>query len=295
MPDARAIAGTAESAVEHIFPHPPWPVVSGHVVRRSFIGALIAAGGLLAGAYYGAEVVRDFSRLERDRAFWPESGSPAAGTYEEVPATVRVAESNTKFILYSINLEVAFELAGVSGTHTQRLRMLFGSLDGRVPARVRFDPERPEHWSLNWAAQAQGKRMQAVLAMAAGGLLVGGSVAFLGFALWIGADRVRRVALRGITLAADVTEVEAQRAQGRATGAFIYRFRMPASHGGKQREAVFGGKHPRPLLLANGRILVVCVLRSDPNVFVVPREDLFPFDFGQELQAQIQARVDALR
>jgi hypothetical protein len=39
----------------------------------------------------------------------------------------------------------------------------------------------------------------------------------------------------------------------------------------------------------------VCVLPNDPNVFVVPREDLFPFDFDKEVRLQIQDRVKALR
>lgn len=284
------VAKNSEAAVERLFPHPPWPVVPGYVARRTVLGALLVAVGLFTTAYYEFEVAREFTRAQRERVLWSEP-QPPAEPLVEVPATVRLTDSNSKFVLYSTTLEVSFDVGGVSRTRTQLVRTLFSSLDPDVAARVRFHRERPEDWALNWAALAHGSRVQALLFLAFAGLLVGGGVAFFGFALWLGADRVRRVALRGVTIAAEVTEVEEQKAYGRRTGAFIHRFRMPASHGAKRREAVFSGKHPRPLLLDEGRRLVVCILPQDPNVFVVPREDLHPFDFEETVRLRIRERA----
>jgi hypothetical protein len=292
MPGSGGFADSREAEVERLFPHPPWPVVPGYLFRRTLLGAIIAAVGVVAGAYYESEVVHEFTRLQRERALWSEPHTPAGVT--EVAATARLTDSNTKLILYSTTLEVSFDVAGKSEARTHLVRTLFGSLDPDVPARVRFRSERPEDWALNWAAQAHAERTQALVFLAFGGLLVGAGVAFFGFALWIGADRVRRVALRGTTIVAELTEIEEQKSYGRGTGAFIHRFRMPASQGGKKREAVFSGSHPRPLLLAQGRQLVVCILSNDPNVFVVPRQDLYPFDFEAAVRAQILERAKSV-
>lgn len=186
MPGLGAVGESSESVVERLFPHPPWPVVPGYLFRRTLLGAIIASIGVLVGAYYESEVVREFTRIQRDRVLWSAPNSPD-GTVTEVPATVRLTEASTKLILYSITLEVTFDIAGKSETRTHLVRTLFGALDPRVPARVRFRTERPEDWSVNWAASADGKRTQALVFLAFGGVLVGGGVAFFGFALWIGA------------------------------------------------------------------------------------------------------------
>jgi hypothetical protein len=284
-----------ELAVERLFPRPPWPVVAGHVVRRAALGAVVVVIGLATAVYYAADAFEDFGQLQRERKLWSEVNAGDGAEISEVPATVRMTEHNAKWVLFTNELQVSFVVAGVMETRLLEFRTLFAPLGGFEPARVRFDPKRPERWALNWAVHAHPARLEALLFLGfSGGGLVGGALAFLGWALWLGADRVRRVALRGITVAGVVSEVVEQKAYGRGTGAFIYRFRMPASHGGRQREAVFSGKFPRPLLLLGGRQLVVCILAKDPNVFVVPREDSFPFDFSEEAQSGIRERMRAI-
>jgi hypothetical protein len=54
-----------------------------------------------------------------------------------------------------------------------------------------------------------------------------------------------------------------------------------------ERRTCAGG----PLLLNNGKQLVACILIQHPHVFVVPRQDLFPFAFDSAVCRSIQERL----
>jgi hypothetical protein len=288
MPNPHPPPVVPDPRLAECFPPTPWKLVPGYVMKRKMGGAVLLLAGVAAALGYIALSGGGLRQFLDERAVWNDARSV------QVPAVVDGEVTTNRLIFHGYHLRVGYpvDAAGTARTESLEFDTLISRIDDTLEPRVRFDPRQPGRFALNQAVMASGGRWGALaFFLLAGVLLVGGSIGFLGWALYAGALRAERVALRGRPVVGTITKIEEQRSHGVPTGLTLYHFRMPSELGGKARSVGFKRKDGTPLWLEERVRLVVCVDPEAPKAFVALRHDLFPMVFAQGTDALVRERL----
>jgi hypothetical protein len=273
------------------FPPRPWQLASGYAVKRKIGGAVLMLVGLVAAVFYVHLTSGGLRQFLQERAVWTDPRSA------EVPSSVRGEVKTNRLIFHEYRFKVTYpvDAAGTPRTEPLEFDTLLAEVDQGVEPLVRFDPGQPRRFALNLAVLASTGRWGALAFMLlAGVLLVGGSIGFLGWAMYAGASRAERVAARGWPVVGTITKIEEQRSHGAKTGMILYTFRLPEGLGGKTRSVGIRRKAGTPLWIEDGVRLVVCIDPDDPKAFVALRHDLFPMVFPPGTDELVRQRVAGL-
>lgn len=196
-----------------------------------------------------------------------------------MPAEVEGRKTSHSFIFNDYKLTVRFQdETGEVKEHEVEFDLLFASVDAGAPAQVRYHKGQSDDFVLSWAAESTTARWAAFVFMALAGVgLVGGSFFFLGFAAVKNARLAQHLAAEGVEVECELTHVEEQIVQGRATDNLVVRFKLPESlaPGLDAQEAIMK-KHPGPFLVSEGKKVVVLVDRNAPRKNLAVQADLFP-------------------
>ncbi len=275
------------TALADILPPAPWQLVPGYTIRRTVFGVVLMLVAAAAAIGYLVWLSGDVQAFLAEQAVW------SAPTSVEVPAEMDGEVTTRKLIFKQYELKVTYPVAPDGTLRTEPLEFdtLFSAIDDTIAPVVRFDPNEPGRFALNVAVNAKGGRWGGLLFMLFGGLLVGGAIGFVGWALYVGARRAQMVAARGVPVACRTTSIEEQVVNGVKTGAIIYRFQVPERFGGKAREVVFRRAEGTPLWTDEERELVVCLVPDDPKAFVALRHDLFPLAVPEGTADTVRERL----
>lgn len=258
--------------MSHHLPLAPRQLAPGHLARGLVGGALamLAALGIAGG--YGVWQWGAAQDIVHDSALWRDGDVTT-------PADVEGRQTSHSFLFNDYDLQVRFrDETGEPHEGKVEFSRLFTSVDADAPTEVRFRKGHPEDFVLSWAAASTTSRWMAFLFMALAGVgLIGGSVFFLGFSAVKNARVAKDVAERGVEVECELTQVEEQVVQGRATGYLVLRFKLPEqlAPGAEPLEAIVK-QNPGPFLVDNGMKIVVLVDPHAPKRFLAPRADLFP-------------------
>jgi hypothetical protein len=291
MPNPVVRRALPDQKLAECFPPTPWQLVPGYTLKRKIGGGVMMLVGLMAAAFYVHFTGGGVRQFLEERAVWNSSRSV------EAPALVEGKVKTNRLIFHEYQFKVTYAVDAEGTTRTEPLQFdtLFAKIDEGVEPRVRFDPAEPRRFALNLAMLASTARWGALgFMLIAGVLLVGGSIGFLGWAMYAGASRAEHVAARGWPVVGTITKIEEQRSHGVKTGMILYTFRLPEGLGGKTRSVGIRRKAGTPLWIEDGVRLVVCVDPDDPKAFVALRHDLFPMVFPPGTDQVVRQRVAGL-
>ncbi len=264
-----------------VLPNRPLRVKSSYVVS-AYVGALfLFLGGLaLIGGvtwWQGGEM----RAILHEGHVW-STGKPAG------ESSVSGKVTSQSFLFHDYKLDVTFtdEEGHTHREHTE-FSTLFGTVDKNSEPEVRYDPAHPKDFALAWSQSVSGSRWASAILFWSMGAAFGALLIWLGFLRVRTAGDVKHVAERSTEVAADLISITDVLNRGRRTGARKFRYRTPAV----ENEVTLKGRTPL-WADASQRKLVVLVTDMAPTRPVVLLDNLHPFNFTKEEEAEIRKRIE---
>ncbi|AKU94127.1 hypothetical protein AKJ09_00791 [Labilithrix luteola] len=272
-------------SAKDLLPSRPWPLAPGYVKKLLFGGGLLIASAVAVGLALVSSVVRDARQLESDRAVWN------AQTSVEVPALVQGTLSTRNFLVHSYKFDVRYVTE--EGERNEKLEFTaLTERDQSLEPMVRYEPNQPSRFALNWAVQLTESRVAWIVALAIGAIVLVAKLGKRGRAMIREARDAERLSIEGVPAICEVLSVDRQLGQKRISdGQDGYRFRFPEEFGGGEAEVVIPHRRGTALFVGDRGKMLVVVLRSDPRVFLPITSKLFPFAFDPSMRDQILERA----
>jgi hypothetical protein len=267
---------------------PPPIAISGGFLWKRYVGGIasLVAAVVVGGLYIGWQL-NDLRQLQRDTELY-ESATAVSADDVDVEGEV----TTQAVVLAEYKLKVTYtDKAGARHTAPVEFDTL-PELEHMNFRAVHYDPADPTRFALNLAVKERGKRLGSILFLAGvGGLLIGGSLAFLGWALMGTARAWRRISRNGrVVLCTPVKTVEG-RQYGRLISTTCF-FRVPAGPRPEpfDRKQVF---RPQDSPLAIKGQVVGMYSPDAPTAVHLLGADFQPLELTPEEKTQARRRLEA--
>lgn len=275
-----------------VLPARPWKLTAGFALRRMLGGLIAVLAGIGAIIGYTYMEGSELRLISDNEAVWHMPGAIEGGA--DVKGRV-----SSRLFFDTYTLEVTYDTD--AGARTEKLEFgTIGDIDKDASPMVRFDPNNPKRYALNWAVEATGKRWASgIILLIVGDGLIGGVFLFIGVMAFVQLARSQRAAREGVELHAQLLSATEQLHNGRATGNMTYSLRLPSRAQDPDSpfdepvttDATIRKANGGPLTAPTGVVVIVATDATPkrPAPLVV-RSDLYPLDVSADERQSILDR-----